>query len=145
MVAYNKYDTFVLDLLQGSHNFTTTTGHVYKVALSNTTPNVATNKLLGDITELTTSGGYTAGGATTTLTTTSSGTNPATGNVAGTNPATWTGSGGGFTFRYAALYDSTQTTPNHPLVAYWDYGSSQLVAAGETLQVQFSAQIFTIV
>ena len=45
--------------------------------------------------------------------------------------ATFTASGAGFTFRYAVLTDSTTGTN----VGYWDYGSSQAVAAGETVTV----------
>ena len=96
-----------------------------------------------DITELATSGGYTAGGNTTTITTSrASGVAKAT----GTDPTVWTGSGGGFTFRYAVMYNDTPTSPADPLIGYWDYASSQLVAAGETLTVDLSASegIFTI-
>lgn len=144
MVAYNKYDSYVLAFVNGVHDWD---AHVFKVALTNSAPNVATHTGLSNITELATSGGYTAGGATTTITTSSSGTNPATAKVVGTDPAVWTGSGAGFTFRYAVLYNDTPTTPvADPLVSYWDYGSSQLVALGETLTVDLdaSAGIFTV-
>ena len=47
------------------------------------------------------------------------------------SPTAWTASGAGFTFQYAILTDSTTSTN----VAYWDYGSSQAVAAGETVTV----------
>jgi hypothetical protein len=47
------------------------------------------------------------------------------------SPAAWTASGAGFSFRYAVLTDATTSTN----VAYWDYGSSQTVAAGETVTV----------
>ena len=47
------------------------------------------------------------------------------------SPAVWTATGSGFTFRYAILWDSTTSTP----VGYWDYGSSQTVAVGETVTV----------
>ena len=145
MVAYVKYDCFVLRLVNGIHDFD---GHVFKVALSNTAPNLATHTVLANVTELATAGGYTAGGGTTTITTSSSGTNPAIAKVTGTDPAVWTGSGGGFTFRYAILYNDTPTTPEaDPLISHWDYGSSQLVAAGETLTVDFDTAgvgIFTV-
>ena len=55
----------------------------------------------------------------------------ATINSALTSPAVWTATGAGFTFRYAILWDSTTSIP----VGYWDYGSSQVVAAGETVTV----------
>jgi hypothetical protein len=47
------------------------------------------------------------------------------------SPTLWTASGAGFTFQYAILTDSTTGTN----VAYWDYGSSQAVAASETVTV----------
>jgi hypothetical protein len=144
MATYNKYDVFVKNLVDGVHNFAS---HVFKTALSNTAPNVATHTVLANVTELTTSGGYTAGGITTTITTSTSGTNPATAKVTASNDPLWTGSGGGFTFRYAILYNDTPTSPADPLIAYWDYGSSQLVNTGETLTVDYdqSAGVFTIV
>ena len=140
MVAYVKYQQFVKDLIDGVHDMD---GHVFKIALSNTAPNVATHVVRGDITELTTTGGYTVGGNTTTVTTsTATGTAKAT----GTDPTAWTGAGAGFTFRYAILYNDTPSGPVDPLISYWDYASSQLVALGETLTVDLdgSAGIYTL-
>jgi hypothetical protein len=140
MASYVKYEVFVEDLIEGVHDFD---GHVFKIALTNTAPNVATHAVRADITELSTSGGYTSGGNTTTISTSRSG---GTAKVTGTDPTAWTGSGGGFTFRYAVLYNDTPSSPADPLISYWDYGSSQLVAAGETLTVDLDATngIFTI-
>ena len=47
------------------------------------------------------------------------------------DPATWTASAGGFTFRYALLVNKTVNI----IPGYWDYGSSQVVASGETVIV----------
>jgi hypothetical protein len=47
----------------------------------------------------------------------------------------WTASGAGFSFQYAVLVDSTTSTN----VGYWDYGSSQAVASGETVTVTLDA------
>ena len=47
------------------------------------------------------------------------------------DPATWTATGGGFTFRYALLVNLT----NNIIPGYWDYGSAQVVAAGEQVVV----------
>ena len=63
MATYVKYNQFVEDLAKAVHNFGT---HTFKVALSNGTP-AATHATLSAITELTTANGYTAGGATTTI------------------------------------------------------------------------------
>jgi hypothetical protein len=48
-----------------------------------------------------------------------------------TDPAVWTATGGGFTFRYAHLYNVTLAQ----VLSYWDYGSSQVVAVGEAVTV----------
>lgn len=132
MATFNKYNQFVADLASGVHQLQTGTSHVLKVALSNTAPS-ATHATLSQVSELTTGGGYTAGGISVGTITGSqtSGTFKLTG---GTDPV-WTGSGAGFTARYAILYNDTPTSPADPLIGYWDYGSSVTVAAGETLTV----------
>lgn len=139
MASYVKYNQFAEDLIKGVHNFST---GVFKVALSNGTPS-ASHATLSAITELSTANGYTAGGATTTIggTTQSSGTI----TITASDPAAWTASGAGITFRYAALYNDTPTSPADPLVAYWDNGSSTTVTSGNTLQIDFGANLFTLV
>lgn len=133
MATFNKYNTFVKDLCSGTHQLQTGTTHVLKVALSNTAPNASTHTTRADITELATSGGYTAGGISVGTITgaESAGTFKLTG---GTDPV-WTGSGAGFTARYAILYNDTPTSPADPLIGWWDYGSSVAIASGETLTV----------
>lgn len=109
-----------------------------KWALSNTAPAVTTNDVLTDVTELATAGGYTAGGqSAANVGTRSTGTI----NVA-SSQVTWTGSGGGFTARYAILYNSTHASS--ALVGYIDYGSSQAVAAGETFVISAASPVFTL-
>jgi hypothetical protein len=99
----------------------------WAIALTNTVP--ASDAFTSGTTDLATGGGYTAGGNN--VTTTSSGmvSNDFVLNLA--DPAVWTGSGAGFTFRYALLVNKTQNI----IPGYWDYGSSQAVAAGETVTV----------
>lgn len=111
------------------------------MALTNSAPNVASHTGLADITELSGGSGYTAGGATTTITTSRSG---------GTAKATatdvmFTASGGSIgPFRYAVLYNDT--SPGDSLIAWWDYGTAVTVTAGNSFTVDFdaSAGIFTI-
>jgi hypothetical protein len=138
MATYSKYQDFVEQLCRGVHNFGS---HTFKVALSNAVPD-ATHTGLANITELSTANGYTAGGATTTI-----GISETTGTVTitATDPAAWTATGAGITFRYAALYNDTATSPADALVAYWDNGSSTTVTSGNTLQVDFGATLFTLV
>lgn len=69
-------------------------------------------------TDLATSGGYTAGGAN--VTTTSSTESAGVLKLILAAPATWTASGGGFTFRYVLLVNKTTNT----IPGYWDNASS---------------------
>ena len=96
----------------------------WRLILSNTAPSVANDTTAASATELSTSGGYTAGGVACTITSSA--------QVAGlyklvlAAPAspTWTASGGGFTFRYVILYNLTNTQ----CIAYWDYGSAVVMS-----------------
>ena len=99
----------------------------WAIALTNTIP--ASKAFVAGTTDLATAGGYTAGGAN--VTTTTSGMNGSDYVLVLADPAVWTGSGAGFTFRYALLVDKTVNI----IPGYWDYSSSQAVAAGETVTV----------
>ena len=115
----------------------------WAIALTNTSP--ASKVFTSGTTDLATSGGYTAGGAN--VSTTSSGMNGTDFVLVLADPPTWTASGGGFTFRYALLVNKTVLQgANGTVVGYWDYGSSQVVAAGETVTVDLdqTASIGTI-
>ena len=103
----------------------------WAIALASTTP--SSTAFVSGTTDLTTSGGYTAGGNN--VTTTSSSESAGTYKLVLADPTVWTGSGGGFTFRYALLVKKT----NNIVVGYWDYGSSQAVAAGDTVTVDLAA------
>ena len=144
MASFVKYQQFVQDLASGVHQLQTGTSHVLRVMLSNSAPNVSTHNVRADVTELSTSGGYTSGGISVGTITgaETTGTFKCSG---GTDPV-WTGSGGGFTARYAILYNDTPTSPADPLIGYWDYGSSFTVAAGETFTVDLDQAngLFTI-
>ena len=139
MAAYSKYFQLVEDIAKAVHNFST---HAFKVALSNGVPSQA-HAILGSISELATANGYTAGGLPTVI----SGFPQVSGTltIAAADPTVWTASGAGITFRYAALYNDTPTSPADPLIAFWDNGSSTTVTAGNTLLVDFGASLFTLV
>lgn len=137
--SFVKYEVFTEDLANKVHDLFGT-NDTLKVALTNAAPNVATHKFLADITELATSGGYTAGGVDTQNDGTRSG---GVLSVTGVSLAPgWTGSGSGFTFRYVVLYNDTSASDS--LIGYWDYGSSQAVALNETVSVTFGATMFTV-
>lgn len=120
MATYNKFTPAVENLLEdinaGSDSWAIKLG-------------TAVNQVAGTFTEVANGGGYVTGGNAVTVT--SSSQTGGTFKLVLADPAAWTGSGGGFTFRYAILVDTTTGTN----VGYWDYGSSQAVAAGETVTV----------
>ena len=122
--SYVKYTAAIEPLLEGINSGT----DAWKVALA-ATVNVADTTFTAGTTDLATGGGYTAGGNATS--TTSATQSAGTYKLVLASPSVWTATGVGFTFRYAILWNSTTNTP----VAYWDYGSSQAVAAGETVTV----------
>ena len=120
MASYNKFQPAIENLFEninaGSDSW------VIQLA-------TAVNQAAGTITETTNGNGYTTGGnAAATVSSTQSG---GTYKLVLSSPTAWTASGAGFTFQYAVLVDSTTGTN----VGYWDYGSSQTVAAGETVTV----------
>lgn len=122
--SYNKFTPAIENLFEGINSGSDS--WVIKLA-------TAVNQAAGTITEVANGNGYTTGGN---LTTTTSATQTGgTYKLVLTSPATWTASGAGFSFQYAILVDSTTSTN----VAYWDYGSSQAVAAGETVTVTLDA------
>lgn len=85
-------------------------------------------------TDLATANGYTAGGNN--VATSSSGMNGSDFVLVLADPTVWTATGAGFTFRYALLVNKTVLQgANGTVVGYWDYGSAQAVAAGETVTV----------
>lgn len=99
----------------------------WAIALTNTIP--AGTTFTAGTTDLVTGGGYTQGGNN--VATTSSSEAAGTYKLILVDPAVWTASGGGFTARYAILVNKTINLN----AGYWDYGSSQAVAAGETFTV----------
>jgi len=124
VLTYVKYQIGT-EVLQEAANAGTDS---WRLILSNTAPNVATNTTAASATELSTGGGYTAGGVTCTVTSAAQ-----TGGVyklvlAAPASPTWTASGGGFTFQYVILYNLTNTQ----CIGYWDRGSPTVMAAGDT-------------
>jgi hypothetical protein len=132
--TYVKYTAAIEPLFEGMNSGT----DAWKVALA-ATVNAADTTFTAGTTDLATAGGYTAGGNATA--TTSATQSAGTYKLVLASPTVWTATGAGFTFRYAILWNSTTNQP----VAYWDYGSSQVVASGETVTVTLDASggVFT--
>jgi hypothetical protein len=120
MATYNKFTPAIENLFEGTNAGTVT--WVIKLA-------TAVNQTAGTITETANGNGYVTGGKV--ATTTSAAQTAGTFKLVLASPAAWTATGAGFSFRYAVLTDSTNTVN----VAYWDYGSAQTVAVGESVTV----------
>lgn len=133
MASFNKFNAFVEYLAEGKMNLET---DALKIVLTNTAP-VAGNSVFGDLTEISGGNGYTSGGVAVTV--------ASSGQTSGTyklvlDDLTITALGGPIgPFRYFVLVDTTPTTPNKPLVGWWDYGSAITLADGESIAVDFSA------
>jgi hypothetical protein len=130
MAVFNKFNSFVEDIAEKVHNLGADT---LKIALTNTAP-VATNTILGNITQIAAGNGYTTGGATVTITSSA--------QTSGTYKlvladVTFTATGSMGPFRYAVLYNDTPTSPVDPLIGWYDYGSSITLAINETFTVDF--------
>lgn len=129
MAAYNKFNGFGLDVAQKVHNLGSDT---LKLVLSNTAP-VATNTVIGNITQIANGNGYTTGGA---AVTTSSSTQTSGVYKLVLADVTWTASGGSIgPFRYVVLYNSTAALSQ--LISWWDYGSSITVPDGSSFTADF--------
>lgn len=129
MATFNKFQSFVEHLAEKVHDLGADT---LKVMLTDTAP-VATNTVKADLTEITAGNGYTAGGAT--LTVTSSAQASGVYKLVA-NDVVITASGGSIgPFRYAVIYNDTPTSPADPLIGWWDRGSSATLLAGESVTI----------
>lgn len=128
MATFNKFQPFVEALAEKVHNLGSDT---LKLMLSNVAP-LATNGVKTDITEISAGNGYTAGGATVTITGSvqTGGTYKLTGN-----DVVFSATGAVGPFRYVVLYNDTATNKN--LIGWYDYGTSITMANGETFTVDF--------
>lgn len=139
MATYNKFNAFVEHVAEGVHNLGSDT---LKIMLTNIAP-VATNSVRADLTEISAGNGYTAGGATVTITGSSQ--TSGTYTLTQTDDVVFTATGGTIgPFRYAVLYNDTPSSPADPLIAWWDYGSSITPASGETFTVNMGSIILSI-
>lgn len=133
MATYNKFNAWAENMVEAANLAT----DQFVVALTNTLPTAA-NSVLADITQiaytnlssrnLTTSGSSQTGGT----------------YSLSLADLTLTASGAVGPFRYIVIYDDTPASPADPLVCWYDYGSSISLAAGETLTIDFGANLFTL-
>jgi hypothetical protein len=141
MASYVKYETAVEKLCNKLIDAFGTTD-TWKVIIHTDAPTVATDSTITDLTQISGVNGYTTDGDNATYNSTRSG---GTVTATGTD-IVWTASGGNLgnstTGRYFTLYDDTSTA--NDVWCSWDYGATFTVATGETMTVDFGANIFTI-
>jgi hypothetical protein len=139
MASFVKFQAFVEHVAEKVHNLGADT---LKILLSVDAPSAASDAVKADLTsELAGGNGYTAGGATVTIT--ASAQSGGTYSLVG-DDVVFTASGAVGPFRYAVLYNDTPSSPADPLIGYWDYGSNVTLANGETFTVNFGSSILTL-
>lgn len=127
MATPTKFNSFPEALAEGVHDFANDT---LKVALSNTLPS-ASDTQLSDITQITAANGYTAGGST--ITVSSSSQSGGTYSLV-LAALTFTASGGSIgPFRYVILYNDTAT--NDELICWFDRGLSFVILDGQSYTI----------
>lgn len=136
MSAFQKFNSFAEALPEKVHNLGSDT---LKVVLSNVAPDAA-DVNLSDITEISAGFGYSAGGITVTVSSSS--------QTGGTyslviSDETLSASGGDIgPFRYATLYNDTAS--NDELIGFWDRGDSVTLLNGEDLVLDFGATVIQL-
>jgi hypothetical protein len=124
MATVTLFNCFVEDAAEGKHDLSSDT---LKVMLTNTAP-LAANTVYGDITQIAAGNGYTTGGVTATVASSSQTSGVYSLVLSGVS---WTAAGGDIaTHRYAVLYNDTAASKN--LIAYADYGVSAVIADGNS-------------
>lgn len=124
VASYNKFTPAIEVLFEGINAGTDS----WAIKLG-----TAVNQAAGTFTEVANGNGYTTGGNSAAVSSASQ--TGGTFKLVLADPAIWTASGAGFSFQFAILTNTTTGTN----VAYWDYGSSQAVAASETVTVDLDA------
>lgn len=131
MATYTKFQDYAEQLNKAVHNWSS---HTFKAMLTNSAP-VNTNTVFANLTEISAGNGYSAGGMTLDTVTLSETSGTAKVTIA---DEVLTASGGSIgPFRYVVIYNDTPTSPADPLVAFYDYGSSITLAAGESFTIDF--------
>jgi len=135
--SYVKIPAAIEDLLETGNAAT----DQWAIALASSVP--ASKVFTTGTTDLATAGGYTQGGENVTTTSCAMVGNDLTLTLG--NPAAWAGTGPGFTARYALLLNKTVLNgANGTVVAYFDYGSPVVIAAGDTFTFSFDSNAFTV-
>ena len=122
MATFYKFYSFLEAVFEKKHDFSSDT---FKVMLTNTAPDLTWTQKSSVTGELSTGNGYTAGGASITITSCSQSSGLLTIIF---QDVVFTGTGAGFgPFRYAVIYNDTAS--NDELIGYYDYGYGISVGA----------------
>lgn len=128
MPTVYKFYSFIEKIHEGAINLGSDT---LKVMLTNDAPSLSWDEKADVTGELSTGSGYTAGGATLTVTTSAQSSGLYTFIC---NDITWTASGGSIgPFRYAVFYDDTAS--GDPLLWYIDFGYGITAASGQSFTI----------
>lgn len=128
MASFNKFNSFTEKVAEKSINLQSDT---LKLMFTNTLP-VATNAVTTDITEITAHNGYSTGGPTVGIATSSQ--TAGVYKLIASGTVTVTASGGTVgPFRYIVLYDSTSSD----LIGWFDYGSALTLADTDSITFTF--------
>lgn len=137
MATFQFFDEFKRYSMDGTIDLDT---HAFRAVLSNTGPNLGTNTVKADITEIGAGNGYVALGvslASVSWQETGAGTAIWQWTAADWS---WTAAGGSIAaFRYVIVYDDTPSSPADPLVGVLDYGSALTLTDGNTFTVDVGA------
>lgn len=129
MPTLTKFYSFIEAAFEKKHDFSADS---FKILLSNTAPSLS-NTQKSDITEISAGFGYSAGGISLTITSSSQSSGLWTWIVADASVSASGGSIG--PWRYAVLYNDTST--NDLLIGYLDYTYSVTIASGQTFTFDF--------
>lgn len=127
MTALTKFQCLGLDCGSGLHDFTS---DQLMVMLTNAAPDVATDTVKSDITEIAAANGYSAGGMNIDLTTFTQTAGVAKLVLADSDALTATGGSVG-PFRYCVIYNSV----SNALIGFGDYGSALTLTDTQTFKV----------
>ena len=135
MATYTKFQCFVEDICEKKHNLGSDT---LKVALSNASnaPSASADVKLADITTISV-----ANLDSVTLTVSSSSQTSGTYKLVLADK-TMTASGAVGPFQYVIIYNDTAA--NDELIAWYDYGSEVTLASGDTFNLDFGTELFSL-
>lgn len=129
MPTLTKVYSFIEAVFEKKHDFSADS---FKLLLTNTAPSLS-NTQKSDLTEISAGNGYSAGGVSLTITSSSQSSGLWTWIVA---DASLTASGGSIgPWRYAVLYNDTSASDL--LVGWLDYNYSVTIASGQTVSFDF--------